>query len=179
MEIREAVPADAERIRAIYAPYVTQTAITFEWDVPTLAEMEWRIRQTMERYPYLVLVENSKVYGYAYAGVFAERSAYAWSCEVSIYLDRAVLRRGYGKQLYQDLKARLQTMGLQNLYACIAMPAEPDPYLDEGSALFHAACGYAEVGRFHRCGYKFGRWYDMIWMEKHIGTHPTAPREIW
>ena len=169
--IRSARVEDAERLLEIYAYYVRNTAITFEYDVPSLAEFQTRIRDTLKRYPYLVIEENGKIMGYAYAGVFKGRAAYDWSCEMTIYLDRAARGRGLGRKLYAALEAVLKEMGMLNLYACIAYPEIEDAYLTRNSPEFHARLGYATVGRFHRCGYKFGRWYDMIWMDKIIGEH--------
>ena len=113
--------------------------------------------------------------GYAYAGAFKERAAYDWSVETTIYL-RQDQR---GRALYQALERCLAAQHIQNLNACIADPAqEGDPYLTGASAAFHARLGYQLVGRFHKCGYKFGRWYDMVWMEKILGAHPERPPEV-
>lgn len=177
--IRDATPEDAPRILEIYAPYVAETAVSFEYEVPTLAEFEARMRATMERYPYLVAERNGAVLGYAYAGAFKGRAAYDWSCELSIYLDRNAHRQGMGRMLYGALEERLKAMGIRNLYACIACPAdETDPYLTWDSPKFHGRMGYRTVGTFHRCASKFGRWYDMVWMEKCIGGHEENPQPV-
>ena len=171
MVIRSASTADAARILNIYAYYVVNTAITFEYEVPTLCEFRGRVKNTLERYPYIVIEEDGKIVGYAYAGPFKERAAYDRSCEVSIYLDRDSRGRGYGRALYEELEKRLASRGILNLYACVASPIEEDEYLTDDSEQFHARLGYKRVGEFHQCGYKFGRWYNMIWMEKLIGEH--------
>ncbi|MCI9508656.1 MAG: GNAT family N-acetyltransferase [Angelakisella sp.] len=176
--IREAVPDDAADLLAVYAYFVRETAITFEYDVPATAEFRERIRRTLERYPYLVAEKAGKILGYAYAGPFSGRAAYQWSCEVSIYLDRAAQGGGLGRRLYEALEVRLREMGIRNLYACIAWPPARDPYLTRNSAEFHAHLGFVTVGEFHRCGNKFGRWYDMIWMEKFIGDHGPNPQRV-
>lgn len=179
VKIRDAAPGDAARLRQIYAYYVERTAITFEYETPTLAEFEARIRATLARYPYLVAEEDGTALGYAYAGPFVGRAAYDWSCELSIYLDPAARGRGLGRGLYEALEARLRAMGILNLYACIAFPgAGRDEYLDANSAEFHAHLGFARVGTFARCGCKFGRWYDMVWMEKIIGEHRAPPAPV-
>ena len=172
--IREAGVADAARLLEIYAYYVQNTAITFEYDVPSLSEFQRRIRNMKRRYPYLVIERDGVIQGYAYAGPFVGRAAYAWSCELSIYLDRAARKRGLGRRLYEALEARLREMGILNLYACIGYPETEDEYLTRNSADFHAHLGFATVGEFHNCGYKFGRWYHMIWMEKLIGAPQAA-----
>ncbi len=175
--IRDANPADARRMLEIYAYYVEHTAITFEYDTPTLPAFQNRLRTTVKRYPWLVAKRNGVVVGYAYAGPFHERAAYGWSCELTIYLDHAVQKCGLGRKLYEALENRLREMGILNLYACIAWPVTEDIYLNRNSADFHAHMGYLKIGEFHQCGYKFGRWYNMIWMEKLIGEHPVSPEK--
>ena len=169
--IREASVEDAARLLEIYAYYVEKTAITFEYDVPSLEEFRGRIRHIKERYPYLVIERNGVIEGYAYAGVFKDRAAYDRSCEMTIYLDRGAVGGGLGRKLYEALEEALKAQGMLNLYACIGYPDVPDEYLDYNSAQFHEHLGYRTVGTFHQCGYKFGRWYSMIWMEKMIGEH--------
>ena len=168
MNIRSAVPEDAPRLLDIYAYYVEHTAISFEYDVPSPAEFQRRIEKTLEKYPYLVLEEEGRLLGYAYAGVFKDRAAYRYACEVSIYLDRSARGRGFGRRLYEALEAELRARGIRNLYACIGDPITEDEYLTKNSQRFHEHMGYTKVGEFHRCGRKFGRWYNMIWMEKLI-----------
>ncbi len=171
VRVREATVDDAARLLEIYAYYVERTAITFEYDVPALEEFRGRIARTKERYPYLVIEKDGVIEGYAYAGVFKDRAAYDRSCEMTIYLDRGAVRGGLGRRLYEALEEALRKQGILNLYACIGYPDEPDEYLDYNSAQFHGHLGYRTVGTFHQCGYKFGRWYSMIWMEKMIGEH--------
>lgn len=164
---------DAARLLEIYAYYVEHTAISFEYDPPTLCEFQERMKHTMQRYPYLVVESGGTVYGYAYAGAFIGRAAYGRSCELTIYLDHAAQKRGFGRMLYEALEARLKAMGILNLYACIGYPQAEDPFLNRNSADFHAHLGFQTAGTFHSCGYKFGRWYDMVWMEKIIGKHES------
>ena len=171
MLIRSALPDDAVRILEIYSYYVENTAITFEIDVPSPDEFKKRITKTLARYPYLVLEEDGRIEGYAYAGVFYDRAAYDHSCEVTIYLDRNSHGKGYGRLLYGELEKLLKARGIINLYACIADPVVEDEYLTSNSEQFHAHLGYVKNGEFHKCGYKFGRWYNMIYMEKIIGEH--------
>lgn len=169
--IRDAKLEDAERILEIYAYYVLHTAITFEYDVPTLSEFQNRMTHTMEKYPYLVIEKDSVIQGYAYAGPLKERAAYNRSCELSVYLDREACKCGLGRKIYEALEKSLEEMGILNLYACIAYPIAEDEYLNKNSAEFHEHLGFSKVGEFHKCGYKFGNWYHMIWMEKMIGEH--------
>lgn len=183
--IRAATPADAAALRDIYAPYVLGTAITFEYDPPTIGEFARRIENTLEMYPYLVAERKGRVIGYAYASRFHPRAAYQWCAEASIYVRMDERGGGVGRALYEALEEALRRQGILNLNACIAWAQEEDEHLSHGSAAFHERMGYRLVGRFSQCGYKFGRWYDMIWMEKMLGGHgadvqPIRPfREVW
>lgn len=169
--VRNAVLEDAARLVEIYDYYVKETAISFEYETPSLAEFRERMRRTMRRYPYLVIEREGTIEGYAYAGPFVGRAAYDRSCELTIYLERNARKCGMGRMLYEALEAALKDMEILNLYACIGYPRQEDAYLTTNSADFHAHLGFSKVGEFHACGYKFDRWYDMIWMEKLIGEH--------
>ena len=171
MVIRAATREDAGSLLKIYSYYVENTAISFEYVAPSLDEFSKRISSTLEKYPYIVLEDDGLIRGYAYAGAFHSRAAYAHCCEVTIYLDHDSKGNGYGKALYEALEKALKKMGIINLYACIADPEVEDEYLTKNSECFHQHMGYTKVGEFHKCGYKFGRWYNMIWMEKRIGEH--------
>ena len=171
MLLRRAAEEDSDRLLEIYSHYVLNTAITFEIEVPSAEEFRGRVRDTLAKYPYLVLEEDGVIQGYAYAGPFKGRAAYRFSCEVSIYLDRLSRSRGYGRMLYEALENELKRMGILNLYACIGVPLRDDEYLTHNSEEFHRHLGYEKVGEFNLCGNKFGRWYNMIWMEKIIGEH--------
>ena len=170
MIIRKATPEDAERLLEIYSYYVEKTATSFEYETPSLEEFRDRIVNTLKKYPYLVLEEDGVIQGYSYAGPLKPREAYKYSCEVTIYLDRAARGRGYGPALYEALEEELKSMGITNLYACVSDPLVEDEYLDRKSEGFHSHMGYVKNGEFHKCGYKFGRWYNMIMMEKIIGN---------
>lgn len=179
LNIRSAVPEDAKALLEIYAPYVKRTAITFEYDVPSEEEFSGRIRHTLQEYPYLVAELDGKPVGYAYAGHLNPRAAYDWSVEMSVYVRRDCHGAGIGKTLYQELERRLKEMHITNVYACIAWTEHEDEYLTNASARFHEHLGYRLIGTFHQCGYKFGRWYDMIWMEKIIGEHKAQQPPVW
>ena len=176
--IRIAQETDAEALLALYAPYVEKTAITFEYDVPTPEEFRGRIRHTLDRYPYLVAEEDGEIVGYAYAGPFKARSAYDWAVETSIYVAEGAKRQGYGRMLYETLEKLLALQHIINVNACIAYPETEDAYLTRDSVAFHTRMGYRLVGQFHKCGYKFGRWYDMVWMEKCLSAHPDKPLPV-
>ena len=176
--LRTAALPDAERLLEIYRPYVEETAITFEYTVPTIEEFRGRMARVLEKYPYLVAERDGTIVGYAYAGSFVGRAAYDWSVETTIYLDSAVRRQGIGGRLYAALETALAAMGILNLNACIGYPEVEDEHLTRNSVEFHAHLGYEWVGQFHNCGYKFGRWYHMVWMEKMLGGHPVQPDPV-
>jgi len=174
INIRIANPADAAALLKVYAPYVEKTAISFEYQVPSLEEFRQRIERTLKNYPYLVAEQDGEILGYAYTGPFVGRPAYAWAAETSIYLRQDSCKKGIGKALYQRLEEISRAQNIHNLYACIGWPDQEDEYLNMNSAQFHAHLGYRHVGEFRKCGYKFGRWYNMIWMEKLLLAHDTA-----
>ena len=177
VKIRTATEKDAEALLEIYEPYVRETAITFEYEVPSVAEFRSRIRNTLLKYPYLVAEQNGEILGYAYAGPFHDRPAYDWAVETSIYVDCDRKHMGIGKKLHNALEEELKERGFLNMNACIAYPETKDEHLDKNSAEFHAHLGYRMVGEFHKCGYKFNRWYNMVWMEKLIGEHTTEQKQ--
>lgn len=176
--IRTASPADAEALLRIYSYYVERTAITFEYEVPSPEEFRSRIRHTLEKYPYFVSERDGEILGYAYAGPLNGRAAYDWSAETSIYVDHNARRQGLGRELYTALEEALGLMGIINLCACIGVPIGEDAYLTRNSVEYHAHMGYRMVGEFHKCGYKFGHWYDMAWMEKSIAPHLEKPEPV-
>lgn len=171
LTIRTARPEDAEALLDIYRPYVEGTAITYEYDVPTAEEFARRIAETLERYPYLVAESDGRVVGYAYVGVFHAREAYRASAETSIYVACDQHGQGIGRALYGALEDACRERGIHNLYACIAYTEVEDEYLTQASVRFHQRMGYRMVGRFRKCARKFGRWYDMVYMEKFIAPH--------
>lgn len=175
MIILNAVLEDAEELLNIYAPYVSDTAVSFEYDIPDLEEFRGRLVSISAHYPYLKAVEGEHIVGYAYASAFKNRSAYDWSVESTIYLRQAARGKGIGRELYSALEAELRHRGFLNMNACIAVPiSEDDPFLTDASRSFHLKQGFSEVGIFHKSGYKFGRWYDMVWMEKLLGDHSES-----
>ena len=152
MMIRIATEDDTERLLEIYAYYVENTAITFEYEVPSAQEFRERIRRTLGKYPYLVSEQDGTIMGYVYAGAFKERSAYAWAVETTIYIDKDARREGLGKELYQALEKALALQNIINLNACIGCPIIEDEYLTRNSVHYHEHLGYRLVGEFFKCG---------------------------
>jgi phosphinothricin acetyltransferase len=177
-KIRVATEQDAEKLLEIYAPYIENTAITFEYEVPSVQEFADRIQTTLKKYPYLVAEIDGEAAGYAYAAAFHPRAAYQWAAESSIYVRRDRRKQGIGRILYETLEQILVHQNILNLNACIAYADEEDAYLTHDSIRFHQHLGYQMVGEFHQCGYKFERWYHMVWMEKHIGSHGAKPDAV-
>ena len=178
LTVRTATPDDAPALLAIYAPYVTDTAISWETEVPTVEEFRRRVARTLETYPYLVAERGGEIVGYCCTGPFVGRAAYRWSAETTIYLRPDCQKQGVGKALYAALECISKAQNVTNLYACIGVPVQADEHLTDNSADFHAHMGYRLVGRFEGCGWKFGRRYDMVWMEKRLSAPDEQPAPL-
>ena len=155
---------------------MAHTAVTFEYDVPDTVSFRTRIRDILKNYPFLVAAEGERILGYAYAHAFYGRAAYRHTAEPSIYLDGSCRRQGIGRRLYEELEKRLLQQHVYVLYACISFPdRRDDPFLTDGSIRFHEQMGYTAAGEHRLCGYKFGRWYSVRWMEKNLAERPETP----
>ena len=161
--IRDARPEDAADLLAIYAPFVTDTTVSFELEVPSLEEFTRRIERTSARYAYLVAedAETGEVAGYAYNSSFRSRPAYDFASEISIYLAPAHQRHGLGSQLLDELERRMREQSMRMSEACITSD-------NAGSIAFHERHGYRICGEHHTCGYKLGQWLSVTWMEKDL-----------
>ncbi|HWP21522.1 MAG TPA: GNAT family N-acetyltransferase [Candidatus Cryosericum sp.] len=166
--IRRAREADAQALLDIYAPYVTDTPVTFEYEVPSLVEFASRIRNVSAEYPYLVCEIGGTIVGYAYAHRYKERAAYQWDAELSVYLDGANRGRGLGKVFYTALIEILALQNGKNVYGCVLCP-------NEGSERLHESLGFSRVGVFRSTGYKCGAWRDVVWFEKQIAPYELEP----
>ena len=142
LKIRDAQVEDAERLVEIYAPYITETAVSFEYDVPTVSEFKERIKNIKAKYPYLVCEKDGVIVGYVYASAYSKREAYDWTVATSIYVDKNCRRMGVGSLLYANLEARLKEMGIENLLAGVAYCEREDEYLTKDSYKFHTKEGY-------------------------------------
>ena len=155
MHVRSANEADAAACAAIYAPYVTDTAVSFELEPPDTGEMARRIAAS---HAWLVLEDGGSVVGYAYAGTFHPRAAYRFACETSVYLQRDFVRRGGGRALYAVLLPLLRERGFTSAIAGMTLP-------NEGSVGLHRALGFELVGTYRRVGFKFDTWHDVAWTQ--------------
>src|SRR5688572_22880246 len=167
--VRLATPADAEAIAAIYAYYVANTPISFEVAPPSVEEMRGRVERTLQRFPYLVYEIDARVVGYAYAGRHHERAAYDWSCEVSVYVESGMHRRGIGRALYAALLALLRRLGYYTVLAGITLP-------NDASVGLHTAMGFRHAGLNRNVGYKDGRWWDVAYVE--MGLQEAYPEVV-
>ena len=168
LKIRDAQLEDAARLVEIYSHYVLNTAVSFEYAVPSLEEFKERIRKIKTKYPYLVCEKDGKIIGYVYAGAYSPRAAYNWTAETSIYIDKDCRRNGAGALLYKELEKRLKEKGIINLLAGVAFCENEDEYLTHDSQKFHLKMGYSEVAHMKGVGKKFDRWYDIKWFQKKI-----------
>ena len=168
LRIREACTCDAERLVEIYSYYVLNTAVSFEYEVPTVSEFETRIRNTKEKYPYLVCTKGDLIVGYAYASAYSVRDAYKWTVSTSIYVDKDCRRLGIGSMLYKALEEKLKEQGIVNLLAGVAYIENEDGYLSHDSYKFHIKEGYVKAAHFNSVGKKFDRWYDLLWFQKKL-----------
>lgn len=161
--IRLATETDIPRILDIYAPYILNTAVSFEYTVPTLEEFTLRFRDITRQFPWLVWEENGNILGYAYASLPFGREAYRWCAASSIYLAPEAQGKGIGRKLYSALEALLVAQGYRKTYAIITSD-------NPGSLRFHEKVGFRFLARFADCGIKFSKLYSVVWMEKDLNT---------
>lgn len=167
-DVRLAVPADAEAVRAIFAPFVESTPISFEVETPSVPEMADRIDTTLRTHPWLVYEIEDDVVGYAAAGSLRSTPPYAWTVEISIYVAERARRSGVGRALYASLFAVLDLQGYRDAYAVTTLP-------NPASVGFHERMGFEPVGLFPGVGYKDGAWHDVRWWRRAIGEKPSNP----
>lgn len=166
--------SDAPAVLDIYRPFVLNTIISFEYEVPSLDEFIQRMITITAEYPWLVCLYGNKIIGYAYAGKYKTRAAYQWSPESTIYLTPEFHHRGIAGILYETLFSLLRLQGYFNVYACIGLP-------NDESIGFHRALGFQEIGIFRNVGYKLGNWHDTHWFQLELAGHilnPPVPKKI-
>ena len=160
---------DTAQILDVYDPYVKNTAITFEYETPSLDVFRDRIEAISQEYPYIVCSKDSKIIGYAYAHKHMERAAYQWNAELSIYIHSDFQRLGLGKKLYGSILEILKIQNIQNVYGCVTSP-------NTNSEKIHEYFGFKKIGTYHSTGYKHGKWHDVVWFEKKISfCHNPKP----
>ena len=167
IKIRTAKVEDAEKLLDIYSYYVKKTAVTFEYEVPSVEEFQERIRHISSHYPYLIAEEEGEIIGYSYADRLRPRAAVGWDVEMTIYLKQDIRRNGLGRHMYTLMEDILREQGVVNAVSLITKPT--DEYSDFNSVQFHEKMGYKHAGELKDCGYKFNRWYALLYMDKQIG----------
>lgn len=173
IKIRMATKEDAPALLEIYTPYVLETAVTFEIEPPSLEEFSARVERVLERYPYIVAEKDGLILGYAYAQAFRPRAAYAHSAETSIYVRKDLRSRGLGRRMYEALAKLLLLQNVFNMEACTLIAIPLMNMCPQQAAFSTPAWASSMRARFNKCALKFGRWYDMIWMER-ILAKPAA-----
>ena len=169
--LRFAEPGDAAALLAVYAQYIG-ASVTFEYVLPTEEEFRRRIESISAEYPYLVHVTEAGVIdGYAYAHRFAERAAYQWSAELSVYLDRSARGCGLGKRLYGALMELLKLQGVRTVFGLVTTP-------NERSDRLHLGMGFTVSGVNHNVGYKNGQWRGVTIYEKPIAPYDPDPAPL-
>jgi phosphinothricin acetyltransferase len=168
--VRDASEQDAAACAAIYAQYVTDTAITFETEPPTAEEMAERIAAAQANHAWFVLEDGGRVVGYAYGGPFHRRAAYRWATEVSVYLERGRTGTGAGRALYEALLERLASRGYRIAIGVMALP-------NDASVGLHRALGFEDVATLRRIGWKHGEWHDVGWMQLALAGGEDPPAE--
>ncbi len=171
ISLRLASPADAKAILFIYAPYIQITSLTFELEVPSKEKFAERIKNYLQKWPWLVCEINGEIAGYAYASNYRERAGYQWSCECSVYIHDNFLKRGIAKALYSCLTDILKMQGYRNVYAVINLP-------NDKSVALHEKCGFEWMATFERVGYKLGHWKDVGWWIKKLNEYDQEPKPI-
>ena len=171
MILRLATLADAPALLEIYRPYVENTTVSFETEVPSLSEFEGRIREYSEKFPYLVAEEDGAILGYAYAHAFHERAAYGWTVETTIYLRQDQRGKGIGKKLYGALLPLLREQGVKNACAVVTIPNDP-------SMAFHQAMGFQTGNLLPMFGYKKGTWCGVAYLYLSLSTHGDQPSPV-
>ena len=163
-QVRSATPVDSDALLAIYAPWVRDSVVSFELEVPSREEFRQRVSTILDRYPWLLCEEGNEVVGYAYAAPHRDRPAYRWSVEVSVYVDSAHHRHGVARLLYEALFDELRERGFYNAYAGMTLP-------NEASRGFHLSCGFEPIGVYRKVGYKMGSWRDVEWFGLALQEH--------
>lgn len=170
VRVRDASEDDARACAAIYAPYVRETAVSFESEPPSPTQMTERIAAATRTHAWVVLEDDDRLVGYAYGGPYQKRAAYRLSCEVSVYVERGRRRTGSGRALYEALFKRLEARGYRMAVAGMTLP-------NAASVGLHRAMGFEPVGVYRRIGWKFGAWHDVAWTQRVLGVEQDPPHE--
>ncbi len=169
MKLRQAAVCDSEEILGIYKPYILDTTITFECEVPPIEEFRERVSRISSEYPYIVCEDKGRILGYCYGARFMQRTAFGYDAELSVYIDNSCTGRGIGSALYGAVLEILECMNIRNMYGLIACP-------NEASVKLHKAYGFRYAGTLEKTGFKHGKWIDLMYFERHIGDDKNVGR---
>lgn len=174
MRLRNVTVDDAAAIEAIYTPIVRETAISFEWEPPSLADWQQRVQKVTARYPWLVAVDDEQVVrGFAYANTHRDAPSYQWSVNTSVFVHADARGQGIGTALYRELHRQLVALGYFTAFAGIALP-------NAASVALHESVGYRPLGVYEKVGFKSGQWRDVGWWRKELqpcDREPTMPKK--
>ena len=170
-KFRFATEKDAEAILKIYAPYIEKTAITFEYEVPSLSEFSERIAKIREKYPWIVYEEDGEILGYAYGGPEYTRAAYQWTVETSVYISENARGKAIGIALYEKI---LDILKKQNFCVCYVLINDDN----EASVKLHEKLGFKQNGYRKNCGYKFEKWHSVVFFEKQLNEFSVPPKPV-
>lgn len=169
--LRPATIKDIPEMLNIYGPFVSDTTVTAEYEVPSKQEFTKRLNEYTQKTPWLVCEIDGQIAGYAYASPHRTRAAYQWSAETSIYVNPSFHRSGIATALYSALFSLLHIQGYYNIYVGITCP-------NPKSFSLHSSMGFEKSGTYHNSMFKFGEWHDVIWMGKSLRAHNDIPQKI-
>lgn len=171
IDVRMATLEDAEAIYKIYEPYILNTVITFEYDKVPIPVFQERIKDVMEKLPWIVCSIDGVIAGYAYCSPHLERAAFGWDCECSVYIHKDYHKKGIGTVLYEALFQIVKEQGYYNLYSLICIP-------HASSVALHKKFGFVEIGTYFNTAYKLGEWRHLLVMEKRIQDNLNEPKPV-
>ncbi|HEU4472935.1 MAG TPA: GNAT family N-acetyltransferase [Flavisolibacter sp.] len=168
VELRMATVSDAREILDIYAPYILDSAFTFENELPPLEQFAGRIETCTKKFPWIVCEIDGTIAGYVYASPHRDRDAYQWTCECSVYVHSGFHGKGLARELYSILFSMLKVQGLRSVYAGITLPNEP-------SVRLHESCGFEWFVTYDNVGYKLGSWHKVGWWRLQLNDFDLQP----
>lgn len=161
LQFRSATRSDIPDILNIYAPFIKNTTVTFEYEIPSIEEFTARFEKITAEFPWLVCEEDGRIIGYAYASHAFTRAAFRWDADLSVYILPEYQNRGIGKEFYRLLEKELYDLGYHNIYALITGE-------NKKSCRFHQVLGYELLGTLPSTGFKHGTWLDLYWYGKRL-----------
>jgi phosphinothricin acetyltransferase len=168
--IRIAIKDDAKGMLDIYGPFILNSGVTQETEVPSVEDFQKRVLSNLKERPWLVCEFNKEISGYAYAGKLRDRKGYQWCTEPSVYVSERFYGFGVANALYTALFDILKLQGYVNAYAVITLP-------NERSIAFHKKFGFEYLTTYPKIGYKLGQWHDVGWMQYEVNKYDNDPKD--